>query len=156
MALHTSLLDRLKSQHESIPALLSRVDADRLLLRPLPGKWNIKDNLAHLARYQPVFDDRLDQILKVNSPVFGRYKAEDDPEFETWRSLNVEKLIENLRKDRKKLIERIIAFDDKELTRTGIHPKYGRMAITQWVEFFLLHESHHIFTMFRIANDTEL
>jgi len=156
MKLYPTLLDRLNSQHESIPIIISEISKERLLKNPLPGKWNIHDNIAHLAKYQPVFIDRVNKILNDDEPLFTRYKAEDDPEFEQWRSFSTDKLLKQLDTDRKKIYSLIINLNETELNKIGVHKKYGRLNIIQWTEFFLLHEAHHIFTIFQLANDAEL
>jgi hypothetical protein len=40
---------------------------------------------------------------------------------------------------------------DDQLALKGTHPKYGTLMITEWTEFFLLHEAHHLFTLFRLS-----
>jgi len=156
MKVYPSLIDRLKTQHEAIKNILSTIDNSRLLIRPQPNKWNIHDNIAHLTRYQPVFIDRINKILLEEDPFFGRYSAEEDPKFDICRTLNVETLIQKLNVDRKSIYDLITTLTDIQINRTGIHKKYGRLNIIQWTEFFLLHESHHIFTVFQLAHDTEL
>src|SRR5882762_4752230 len=102
MKIYESLRDRLRTQHQTIEIILSPLDKAHLLVRPQPGKWNILENLAHLGRYQLVFIDRITQILhSVEEPLFERYVAEEDPEFENWRSLPVEALISQIESDRK-------------------------------------------------------
>jgi hypothetical protein len=32
------------------------------------------------------------------------------------------------------------------LSRKGFHPSFGALTIPQWLEFFLLHEAHHLYT----------
>src|SRR5580658_9790648 len=103
MKVYPSLTDRLKTQHQAIEPILINVSDSRMLTRPQPGKWNIHDNVAHLAKYQPVFIDRVDRILLEDEPLFGRYKAEDDPEFETYRMWDMGTLIKQLIADRKKI-----------------------------------------------------
>jgi hypothetical protein len=39
-----------------------------------------------------------------------------------------------------------------KLDRTGIHPKYGKLNIIDWTEFFLLHEAHHLFAIFQLTH----
>ncbi len=100
MKLYASLVDRLKTQHEAVTILISPIDNHRLQRKPQPTKWSIRDNIAHLARYQPVFTDRIHQILDNSSPFFERYKAEDDPGFENYRNWDTEELIENIASER--------------------------------------------------------
>jgi hypothetical protein len=37
----------------------------------------------------------------------------------------------------------------------GVHPHLGPFAVTDWVEFFLLHEAHHLYQVLNraFAND---
>jgi uncharacterized damage-inducible protein DinB len=154
--MYKSLLDRLKNQHETVEHLLAKVDHARAQLHPTPGKWSIHDNIAHLTRYQLIFMDRVKKILAVNNPDIERYKAENDPDFERWRQLSVAELSIALKKNRETIFNLITSLTNDQLNRQGRHTKYGSLTIIQWTEFFLLHESHHLFTIFQLANDIEL
>ncbi|MEP7141716.1 MAG: DinB family protein [Ferruginibacter sp.] len=65
-------------------------------------------------------------------------------------------LIKQLDNDRKRIYDPVTHLTDTRINRIGIHKKYGPLNIIQWTEFFLLHEAHHIFTIFQLAHDTEL
>jgi len=111
---------------------------------------------VHLAKYQPVFIERLNKIVKENTPEFGRYRAEDDFEFETWRTWDTVKLIERIKQDRGKIVDLVTGLDENQIMRIGIHKKFGELSLEMWLEFFLLHEAHHIYTIFQLANDVEI
>jgi hypothetical protein len=39
-----------------------------------------------------------------------------------------------------------------ESVRTGLHPAFGEMDVAGWLDFFLLHEAHHLYTaLVRVA-----
>ena len=156
MKVYSSLIDRLKTQHQTIENILAAIDFRRITTRPQPNKWSIHDNIAHLVRYQLIFTDRINQILLKETPSFGRYKAEEDPEFENWRALNIDTLIKQLHTERRTIYDLVTTLTEAGINRVGIHKKYGPLNIIQWTEFFLLHEAHHIFTIFQLAHDTEL
>lgn len=156
MQLYNSLSARLLSQHESIAFLISGAGEERLLKTPAPGKWNVQDNIAHLALYQPIFTDRINKILSTERPSFERYNSDNDPEFETWRKLPVDTLIAHIETNRHEIIKLITGLSETELARIGIHPKYGNLTILKWVEFFILHEAHHLFTVFQLINNVEI
>ena len=156
MKVYSSLTDRLKTQHQTIENILSTISPDRILTRPLPGKWNIHDNIAHLTSYQPVFIDRINQILIQETPSFDRYVADGNQAFENCRSLSIGTLLRQLDIDRNNLYGLIINLSESQLSRVGIHKKFGALTILGWTEFFLLHEAHHIFTIFQLAHNTEL
>jgi uncharacterized damage-inducible protein DinB len=153
--MYRSLLDRLRNQHESVRSMIEGLDDVRLTAQIIPGKWSIKDNIAHLASYQPVFAERIGLILKNDKPNFERYKADDDPEFDAWRQLSTETLLKRMDEDRQKIHGTISKLSPAELKRTGIHKKYGALTVTNWTEFFILHEAHHLFTVFQLMHDTQ-
>jgi hypothetical protein len=153
--LYPSLHDRLKNQYTSIGIILAGVDRDHLFKKPDPEKWSAHDNVAHLVKYQPVFIDRIHSILKKDGQVFERYKAEDDPEFKIYQDKPTQELLKILTDDREKIYKLITRLHHDELNRIGIHKKFGSLTIVQWTEFFLLHEAHHIFTVFQLVHPTE-
>ena len=152
--LYPSLISRLKSQHTSIDILIADLDNDRLTYRPEPGKWNICDNIAHLTVYQPMFINRINSMLVMENPVFDPYKADNDEVFLSSREWPTDKLLTKLYDDRESLYELIISLSDRDLNKMGTHLTYGTMNVSQWAEFFLLHEAHHQFTIFKLAQSS--
>lgn len=152
MNINNSIVVRLKTQHEAIEPIISVVDKEGLYIRPEPGKWNIHDNIAHLARYQLIYIERVNTILSRHTPFFDRYRAEDDLEFETWRAWETEELIRRLKIDRPSIFQLVTGLSEPDLNRVGIHAKFGMLTIVEWTEFFLLHEAHHLYTIFQLAN----
>src|SRR5882757_11460463 len=156
MKIYESLNNRLRTQHQAIENILMPLEPARLLARPQPDKWNILENVAHLGRYQLIFIERINQILLTEEPSFGRYIAEEDPEFESWKPLPVDTLLRQIQTDRNTIYSLITNLTDAAQCRTGIHKKFGRLTVLQWAEFFLLHEAHHLYTIFQLANDPTL
>jgi uncharacterized damage-inducible protein DinB len=150
--LYPSLTERLKNQHTTILPILSKLDERQVRQRPEVGKWSIHDNIAHLAKYQPIFLERVKTMLTTTEPAFGRYKAEDDHGFNIWREFSTGKLIEKIAAERENIYQKITSLSDEQLSRTGSHPKLGKLTIVEWTEFFLLHEAHHLSTIFQLAH----
>jgi hypothetical protein len=154
--MYKSLLDRLANQHESISFIIQNISDEGLEKKPLPGKWSIKDNIAHLAKYQKVFIERKNQILTTDQPFFNRYAAENDNDFESWRQYSMPALLNFINDDRRDIWYSVSNLSAEDLNKIGIHKKFGAMTLIQWTEFFILHEAHHIYTIFQLANDAEL
>ncbi|MDN5202271.1 DinB family protein [Fulvivirgaceae bacterium BMA10] len=144
---------KLRNQYKEIELFVSDQDKNFLNTRHRADKWSIHENLAHLGRYQEIFLHRVHEILKGDNPAFGRYKAEMDEEFTIWESKNTSLIIEESKEKRKEIAEFILGLKDYQLTNTGTHPKLGQMNIPGWCHFFLLHESHHAYTIFWIVNE---
>jgi hypothetical protein len=149
--LYPALVCRLKTQHLAVAEIVKHIDEQRLNHQSEPGKWSIKDNIAHLVSYQPVFIGRVHQMLKGDTPVFNAYRADNEPDFIEAQGLPLTDLLSKLNGNRRQILELITNLPDDQLSLKGTHPKYGTLMITEWTEFFLLHEAHHLFTMFRLA-----
>ncbi len=76
-----------------------------------------------------------------------RYRAEDDPQWPAWMRLSPDDALERFRNLRTKLIRELDGCSSSDWARTGAHPALGEMTLRKWVEFFLVHEAHHIYNM---------
>jgi hypothetical protein len=153
MSLPQTILERLKTQHEVIEVLVPGLSEDELRFRPVPDKWSIHENIAHLTCYQPRVLARTEKILVEDNPSFESYIPEEDPNFSQFLSMSVEKLLAHLKSNRIELVKLVSNLVDEQLKRTGTHSKFGKMNIIEWTEFFLLHEAHHIYTIFKLIRN---
>ena len=137
---------RLASQLDCVALIVRDISPERLTRRAAPEKWSAHENLSHLARYQRTFlDDRIPRILSEERPELLRYRSEDDPEWPRWRGMTLEQTLTELTVGRRALAERLASCSDRELARVGVHPAFGAMTLSEWVEFFLIHEAHHLY-----------
>jgi hypothetical protein len=137
----------LETQLEVVPFLLHGASDEVVHRRSESGQWSAHENLAHLGRHHEVMLERLDRVLTEPNPELGRYRAESDPNWPAWSGLTTEDVIVRVRLLRTRLLELIAGLSNEELTRSGIHPLLGEMSIPEWLEFFLLHEAHHLYTI---------
>jgi uncharacterized damage-inducible protein DinB len=145
--LNPSTLLRLETQPEVIPALLSGAAPAAIMARPASGQWSAHENLAHLARHQTVFLERLRRILGESAPQLGRYRAEEDSAWPEWSSLSTEDVLSRHQAGRAEFIRLAKGLSHTDASRIGIHPLLGDMSLALWVEFFLLHEAHHLYVV---------
>jgi hypothetical protein len=142
---------RLATQLESVPLVLGERGQDAVSRRPASGKWSTHENLAHLARIHEITLERIRRILSEGRPELPRYKAEDDPEWPQWAALSTEDVLQRLQALRGQLLEVVGKLSAAQLGRVGIHPAVGAMTIPEWIEFFLLHEAHHLYAAMQRA-----
>jgi uncharacterized damage-inducible protein DinB len=154
---NSSRLRRCETQlRDFLHEALRGVPVEAILQPPASGKWSANENLAHLARYHEVFLERIDRILKENAPAFLRYRAEEDPKWEAWRGLAYKEVAGELATLREKLIARLKAVSDTDYQRTGIHSKFGEMSLALWLEFFLVHEAHHLYAVLQLVKGSKI
>lgn len=147
-----STLERLRHQLDSLSLILLDASADEISRRPDSGQWSARENLAHLTRHHELFLDRVGRILTYDRPKLGRYSAERDHKWTAWSELTTDEAVARLRTSRQQLIDKVTGLSDAELERTGTHAVLGEMNLIRWLEFFLLHEAHHLYViMLRIG-----
>ena len=151
MQLASSISTRLQYQHKSLLDLIDGLTDEQIRRNIIPGKWSIFENIVHLQTYQHAFVSRIKQILEENNPLFPRYTAEADPLFADNCGKSSREVMQDLLTIRKIMAAEIITFKETDFIKTGQHPVFGKMNLLQWINFFLLHEAHHLFTIFKQA-----
>jgi len=147
------LAARLDAQFSSWPAVLGDA-ASAVLDRPgAPGKWCAREHLAHLVRMHGVCAARTRVILARESPLLPPYRAEKDPTWRQWRSLPPGDLLGIAAGRRAGLIAAVGSLSDADLARIGVHANLGPLALSDWLEFFLVHEAHHLYAIFKLVRE---
>lgn len=148
-ASHTRhLLTRLDEQFKSLERILVGFGEEAFAWSPADGTWSAARHLAHLTRYHEMSDARITRILTESDPVLDRYSAENDPDWPRWKSVSSAVNMERLTGLRANLVERLSQLPADAYARRGIHPAFGPMSLTDWLEFFLAHEGHHMYAIF--------
>jgi uncharacterized damage-inducible protein DinB len=142
---------RLRTQLDCLPILLAGVPESALDNRPIAGKWSAREHLAHLARYQELFFSRMQHIRSEDCPRLPRYRAENDAEWPQWIGLPLNEILASLHALRVPLVNEVDHLSATEFSRIGVHSKFGEMTLGQWLEFFLLHEAHHLLTVMQLV-----
>ncbi len=151
MQMPSSLSTRLQYQHKSLVDIIDELSDEQIRRQVIAGKWSIFENIVHLQTYQHIFVERVKQIFEKDKPVFPRYTAEADPVFLDNCGKSSREIMQDMITVRKQMSAEISSFPPSDLVKTGIHPVFGKMTILQWLNFFLLHEAHHLFTIFKLA-----
>jgi uncharacterized damage-inducible protein DinB len=145
-------LQRCETQlHDFLSVALTGLPVDSLSTKVAPGKWSAHEQLAHIARYHQIFLERIDRILAEPAPEFPRYSAEQDPEWPAWSSLPAPQLLVRLSSMRAKLMARLRSLSEEDFERIGIHSRFGEMSLSLWLEFFLVHEAHHLYAVLQLV-----
>jgi hypothetical protein len=146
-----ALVARLESQLQALDTVLWGATPEGLGRRPAPGEWSAREHLAHLARHHAVFLERMRRILLEDRPSLGRYRAEEDPEWSAWIGLAAEESVSRLRATRDHLLDLVRPLSPAHAARAGLHPTFGAMALSEWLDFCLLHEAHHLYVVMTLV-----
>jgi hypothetical protein len=143
-----SQLSRLQNQLDSLPEVLGLATPEELSRWPASGKWSAHENLAHLLRHHQIMMERIRRILSEDAPQLERYSAEDDPEWPRYTALPTNAVLDQLRSHRKHLITLVEELTPEQMGRKGVHSRMGALPLSAWLEFFLVHEGHHLYLAF--------
>lgn len=138
------ILEQLKHSLDALE-LFEGVGSEAFLQRPTQRAWSAHEQLAHLGRYQEMFLERIERILKEDAPAFEPYRAENDQGFLQWTALSTADVIQELRRSREHMLRRLEPLTEADFARIGVHPRYGELSLTHWLQFFLIHEGHHLY-----------
>jgi len=151
MRLAESAQVRLNTQLDCLQVILAGVSIAALNRKAAPDKWSAVQNLAHLARYHEVFLERLERIRTEDRPALARYSAEADRAWPEWSQLPLDEVQVRLLKLRRELVAVVRELPESCSSRPAIHSTFGEMNMALWMEFFLLHETHHLYRVFQLA-----
>ena len=151
MPLSSSISTRLLHQHESLKDLIAGLPDELIRRQVNPGKWSVFENIVHLQTYQHTIMSRIRLILNDEKPEFTPYTAEADPLFHDNCRLQTDEVIRDLFNTRQALSSAVASLTESDLAKKSRHSTYGTMNLLHWLHFFLLHEAHHHFTIFKLV-----
>jgi hypothetical protein len=154
MPLPESLAGRLATQPESLKLVLGDATLAALKMHPKSGKWSAHENLAHLVQHHRATMARIRRILAEDRPELPSYSAEKDPDWPALAAQNTEEVLHRLLSARQEMLALATSLSPEQCSRIGIHPA-GPMTLAQWLEFFLIHEAHHLYVIMNRARGLE-
>jgi hypothetical protein len=147
------LASRLAIQFGSWSSIAGDLTLPNLDRSPAPGKWSARQHLAHAGRMHEVYAWRIGAILSAKAPSLPAYRAENDPEWASWEKLPAAEIFERARRLRGAMVDEVRPLTDLDLARTGVHGRLGPLPLSSWIEFFLIHEAHHLYQIFTLVRE---
>jgi uncharacterized damage-inducible protein DinB len=147
-------LTHLEAQTRVLENMVAHTDAARFPDHPFAGKWSALEQLAHLTRYHDVFLERLEGMIRSPGTPLSRYNADTDPEWASWQAMTLEAVWAAFQERRTRLRQRLEVTSEPEFKVTGVHPLIGAVTVHDLLEMFLLHEGHHLYSIFQALRAT--
>lgn len=146
---HQRLIERLKSSAEEVRRLCMDLDETAVANRTVPDKWSVKEILAHMARVQEVFEQRLDAMLAAEGAPIVSYMPEGDPEFPAIARKPAAEIWTWYEGTRNRILEKLARLSPADWHRKGSHPEYPAYDVHFAMEYLAHHEAHHAYQMFQ-------
>jgi len=136
-------LERFRRGPELLAVVLTGVYGEETDFAPSPGKWSIRQIIAHLADGELVAAQRFRQVI-----------AEDDPRLEAFdqdawaRNLGYarrqpKQALESFRRLRSDNYELLKELPEAAFERKGVHSERGPVTLREMLEYFAGHAENH-------------
>lgn len=114
--------------------------SEEILSNRLDNKWSVKENIGHLAEIDEIAGKRISEMISGVSPMSPAV-FEPKP-YHEWP---ISKVIEFLRENRIRNVERYAALTSDELDKSSEHPRLKvRMTPVDLALFDAEHDDHHL------------
>jgi len=149
-------LDPIESMHKSpkrLKKLLKGVSEKRLAARRQPGKWSIKEVVAHLADHEIVLGTRFRFVAALDRPPITGYDQDAFVE-----RLGIDKAVtEDLLKDftavRKANVRLLQRLPLEARTRVGVHSERGEESLEDMIVMYAGHDLIHLQQIERMLDE---
>lgn len=143
-----ALIDRLAASQEQVAGALRRPASDHVA-ESRGGAWSARDVAAHLAATEvECFEPRVRAIAAGNRPRFAFY-SNDNRDFSAVR---LEDALAQWAVTRARLLDFARSLSQDELTRVGVHSRYGEVTVPRYLGIMLEHDREHLHDLEASAN----
>jgi uncharacterized damage-inducible protein DinB len=126
-----------------LTALVTPLTDAQLHFRPDEKEWSVLENIGHLIEIDPLYVNRIDRILSEERPVFAPFDPDAGVRAADYQHQNVSDLLATYVAQRQATIDGLSTIELDELTRVGIHAKFGEVSVARLVELLAGHDEIH-------------
>ncbi len=130
-----------------IETRLKKLDHDRLYLPPAENEWSVMQSLAHIEEIMPYWANEIEKLVGKPGQKFGRVMT-DEARLRAIAEHGDDELAQAetvLPASYARMKEVLAELTDADLTKTGVHSKYGERPLEWFMrEFVTDHLKNHI------------
>jgi len=126
-----------------LTALVTPLTDAQLQFRPDEKEWSVLENIGHLIEIDPLYVDRIDRILSEERPVFAPFDPDAGVRAADYQHKSLAELLATYVTQRQATIDGLSTIEPDELTRVGIHAKFGEVSVARLVELLAGHDEIH-------------
>lgn len=141
--LFPSILERLEGTAVRLSSKISKING--VLSASKDGKWSINKEIGHLNDLEPLWYDRMVQIIDGEQNLkiadLTNQKTHNSPHDEA----NIHDLISTFEAEREKLLKVLRNITEKDFKKSAVHPRLGTpMKLIDLAFFVAEHDDHHL------------
>jgi len=137
------LFERYKQGPEVLEKALEGITEEEASFHHIPGKWNIKQYLRHLADTEIVAGGRFRQMLAEDNPPMNAFKEAVWAEQLDYAGAPIAESMAVFTVLRRDNADTLAKAGEAGLARTGQHAVRGPMTVQALAELFVMHVNKH-------------
>jgi hypothetical protein len=138
-----SLLERFRRGPELLAVVLTGVFGEEEDFAPAPGKWSVRQIVAHLADAELVGAHRLRQVIAEDNPTLIAFDQDKWTANLDYARRKPKQSLETFRRIRAENYELLKGLPESAFARTGSHTENGSMTLLTLVEGYAGHAESH-------------
>jgi hypothetical protein len=139
----SDLLERFRRGPELMAAVLTGAAGAELDFVAAPGRWSIRQIMAHLADSEIVDADRLRRVIAEENPTLMGYDQEAWASNLNYARRKISESLETFRRLRAENYDLLKDLPEAVFERTGTHSERGPVTLRQLVELNAEHPEKH-------------
>lgn len=152
MADFSALLERFRRGPEVLAVVLTGVFGEEEDYATAPGKWSIRQIIAHLADTETVFAHRMRQVIAEDNPTIVAFDQDAWARNLHYDQRKPKQALETMRRVRAENYELLKELPEPAFARTGNHTERGSITLLQIVEGAASHTESHARQMQQIRD----
>lgn len=141
------LLERFRRSPELLAQVMTGVHGEEEDFAPAPGKWSIRQIIAHVADTELVFAQRFRQVLAEDNPPILAFDQDAWAQRLDYARRKPKSSLETFRRLRAENFELLRDLPAGALARTGQHSARGPLTVEQMIELCAKHAESHALQM---------
>ena len=143
MADFAALLERFRRGPELLAVVLTGVFGEEEDFAIAPGKWSVRQIVAHLADAEMVGAHRFRQVIAEENPTIIAYNQDAWTANLDYARRKPKQSLETFRRTRAENYELLKGLPEAAFERAGNHTENGRMTLLELLEGYAAHAESH-------------
>lgn len=137
------LLERFRRGAELVAVSITGAAGSELDFVPEPGRWSIRQIVAHLADAEIVGTMRLRRVIAENEPKLEAFDQDAWTQNLDYARRKTSQTLETFRRIRGENYELLKELPETAFDRAGIHSERGRLTLKQLLQGYAEHAESH-------------
>lgn len=127
--------------------------SEEILVRKIDNKWSIKENIGHLMDLEPLWVERLEDILNGEKFLRATDLQNSKTDLANHNSKSLKELLRTFSEMRLKTVKQITELRESQIFLSALHPRLKTpMRTMDHFLFVAEHDDHHLETIQQIID----